>query len=432
MNIEKQLRKYIMPNILAMIGTSCYILADTFFISIAEGADGIAALNLTLPIYGIIFAIGSMIGVGSAIRYSLCKATKDKKTELYFSNAILWQCIFGVLFLALGMLCPQAILKLMGADEVILSIGTSYLRIALMFSPFFMMNFAFTAFVRNDDAPKTAMLATLMSGLFNILFDYIFMFPMGLGMVGAALATGVSPIISILICLTHFFSKNNSISFRVQLPSLQMLLEACKVGIVAFVGEMASGITTMAFNLILLDIAGNVAVAAYGVIANIALVGTSIFNGISQGLQPMASEARGKGDADMEKRVLKHAMEIALVIAVLMVVFIWIFAEKAVAVFNSENSVQMAEYAVSGLRLYYIGFLLAAVNIVRAGFFSAVGYARESSMIAVLRGIIAIVIFAFILSRLFGMTGVWLSFPVTELFTLLVTWNIEKEKTDRR
>lgn len=416
-----------MPNILAMIGTSCYILADTFFISIAAGADGIAALNLTLPIYGIIFAIGSMIGVGSAIRYSLCKATGDKKAKLYFSNALLWQLIFGMLFLVLGFVCPQTILRLMGADEVILALGTPYLRIALIFSPFFMMNFSFTAFVRNDNAPKIAMMATLMSGVFNIVFDYVFMFPMGLGMVGAALATGVSPIVSILICLLHFCSKKNTIRFTLQLPSVKGLLEACRVGVVAFVGEMASGITTMVFNFILLDIAGNVAVAAYGVIANIALVGTSIFNGVSQGLQPLASEARGKGDQDMENRVLKHSLQIALVIAVIMVAVVWIFAEQAVAVFNSEGSAQMAEYAVLGLRLYYVGFILAAVNIVRAGFFSAIGFAKESSVIAILRGIVAIVVFALVLSKLFGMTGVWLAFPVTELFTLAVTWKMNKK-----
>lgn len=427
MTIEKQLRKYIMPNILAMIGTSCYILADTFFISVAEGADGIAALNLTLPVYGIIFAIGSMIGIGSAIRYSLCKATGDKKADHYFSNAILWQFIFGMMFLLLGLCCPQAILRLMGADDVILGIGIPYLRTALLFSPFFMINYAFTAFVRNDNAPRTAMLATLLSGIFNIVFDYVFMFPMGLGMVGAALATGVSPIVSILICLTHFFFGKNTIRFQMHLPSVSGLIEACRVGVVAFVGEMASGITTMAFNFILLDISGNTAVAAYGVIANIALVGTSIFNGITQGLQPMASEARGKGDRDMENRVLKHSLQIALVLAVVMVAVVWIFAKQAVAVFNSEGSAQMAEYAVLGLRLYYIGFIMASVNIIRAGFFSAIGFARESSMIAILRGIVAIVVFAFVLSKLFGMTGVWLAFPVTELFTFFVTRKLGKE-----
>lgn len=427
MTIERQLRKYIMPNILAMIGTSCYILADTFFISIAAGADGIAALNLVLPVYGIIFAIGSMIGIGSAIRYSLCRATSDKKADDYFSNAIFWQFVFGMVFLLLGLFCPQAVLRLMGADEVILGVGVPYLRTALLFSPFFMINYAFTAFVRNDNAPKTAMLATLLSGIFNIIFDYVFMFPLGLGMVGAALATGVSPIVSILICLTHFFFGKNTIKFRIQLPSVSKLMEACRVGVVAFVGEMASGITTMVFNFILLDIAGNTAVAAYGVIANIALVGTSIFNGISQGLQPMASEAKGKGDKDTENRVLKHSMQIALWIAVVMVVFVWLFAKQAAALFNSEGSVQMAEYAVTGLRLYYVGFILAAVNIVRAGFFGAVGYARESSKIAILRGIVVIVAAAFVLSKLFGMTGVWLVFPATELFTLLVTWRLGKE-----
>ncbi|MCM1567931.1 MAG: MATE family efflux transporter [Roseburia sp.] len=421
MKIEKQLRKFVIPNVFAMLGMSCYILADTFFISVVEGTNGMTALNLILPVYGLIYAIGAMTGVGSAIRYSLCKASGAKGAEDYFSNAVIWDILIGLLFVLLGIVCPQTVLKLMGADEVILGVGTSYLRVAFMFAPFFMMNYAFTAFTRNDNAPKTAMAATLASSFFNILFDYIFMFPMNRGMTGAALATGLSPIVSMLVCLTHFFSGSNRLRFRIMVPSVRKLLEACKVGMVAFVGEMASGITTMAFNFILLGLGGNVAVAAYGVIANIALVGTAIFNGVAQGLQPLVSEAHGKGNAKTAERLKRHSLQIALLLAALLVAVVWIFAEVFVEIFNGEHSREMAAYAIPGLRIYFAGFFPGAVNLVRAGYFSAIGLARESSVIALLRGIVAIVALAFLLSKLGGVTGVWFSFAAAELFTLAVT-----------
>ena len=145
MRIEKQLCKYIILNVFAMIGTSCYILADTYFISNAAGTDGITALNLALPIYGLIFAIGAMIGIGSAIRYSLCKNTERREADRYFSNAVIWDVIIGLLFTAAGIFIPDIVMKFMGADEEIMGVGTPYLRIALIFTPFFMMNYAFTA-----------------------------------------------------------------------------------------------------------------------------------------------------------------------------------------------------------------------------------------------------------------------------------------------
>lgn len=418
--MEKQLRRYLLPNILAMIGTSCYILADTFFISLSQGPNGITALNLVLPLYGLIFALGSMIGIGSATRYALGKGSNTPDYHLYFSNSIIWTLLVGAVFVALGVAVPDGVLRLMGADDTISQVGHNYIRIVLCFAPLFMLNFTCTAFVRNDGAPRIAMAATLLSGLFNILFDYLLMFPLGLGMTGAALATGFSPVVSMSICLLHYLSPRNTIRLTPTLPSLRRLLSACQLGVVAFVGEMSSGVTTMVFNFILLHLAGNAAVAAYGIVANIALVGVALFNGISQGLQPLASACHGSGDTQGQSRIYRHSMFIGLCVSAVVVAVVVTFAGTLVAVFNSQHSAQLADYAIPGLRLYFLGFLFAGANIVKSGFYSATGRGRESSILALCRGVVAIVAFAFLLSHLFGITGVWLAFPAAELFTLLL------------
>ena len=418
--MEKQLRRYLLPNILAMIGTSCYILADTFFISLSQGPNGITALNLVLPLYGLIFALGSMIGIGSATRYALGKGSNAPDYHLYFSNSIAWTLLVGAVFVALGVAVPDGVLRLMGADDTILQVGHNYIRIVLCFAPLFMLNFTCTAFVRNDGAPRIAMAATLLSGLFNILFDYLLMFPLGLGMTGAALATGFSPVVSMSICLLHYLSPRNTIRLTPTLPSLRRLLSACQLGVVAFVGEMSSGVTTMVFNFILLHLAGNAAVAAYGIVANIALVGVALFNGISQGLQPLASACHGSGDTQGQSRIYRHSMFIGLCVSAVVVAVVVTFAGTLVAVFNSQHSAQLADYAIPGLRLYFLGFLFAGANIVKSGFYSATGRGRESSILALCRGVVAIVAFAFLLSHLVGITGVWLAFPAAELFTLLL------------
>lgn len=429
--MNHKLKNYISANVLAMVGMSCYILADTFFISLAQGADGITALNLALPVYNMMFAIGAMIGIGSATRFAIGRAAGVKDADAYFSNALFWILLSSLLFVVAGITSPDHLLRLFGADERIVFVGTGYMRIALCFAPFFMTNYLCTSFVRNDGAPKTAMCATLVSSLFNIVFDYILMFPLGLGMVGAALATAVSPIVSISICMTHFLSKKSHIHFLWQMPSIKRLLKSIRLGIAAFVGEFASGVTTMVFNYLLLSLVGNVAVAAYGVVANLALVGVAIFNGISQGIQPIASDARGRRQKDEMRYIIRYALRVGIIFAAFLYVILFIFTEQFVAIFNSEASEQLAQYAIVGLRIYFVGFLFASTNLIGTGYLSAVGRGKESALIAIARGVVAIVFFAFVLSRIWGVTGVWMAFPVTEavcmVATLLVIARLQKE-----
>ncbi len=419
--MKAKLRRYIVSNLIAMTGLSCYVLADTFFISVAQGANGITALNLALPVYGLMFAIGSMLGVGSATRYSLSRAVGWGDEDRYFSGSALGALAASVPFVLLGLFATDGVLLILGADATILAIGRSYMRIALCCAPFFMLNYTCTAFVRNDGAPTVAMAATLTSGLFNILFDYIFMFPMGMGMVGAALATGLSPLVSMGVCLVHYLSPKNNVRFVWAVPSLRRLAASCSLGVAAFVGEISGAVTTLVFNFLLLGLGGNVTVAAYGVIANVALVATALFNGVSQGLQPLASAAHGAGDQAGEAWLLRRCLQIAAALAIALVAAVLLLAEPLVAAFNSKGSAQLAAYAVPGIRLYFLGFLLACFNIVRAGYFGAVDMGRESAVIALSRGVVSIVLFAVLLAALWGVTGVWLAFPVSEGFTLLIS-----------
>ena len=419
--IEKKLRGYILPNILATTGTSCYVLADTVFISMAEGANGITGLNLVLPIFAITFAIGAMIGIGSATKYTLLKALGDKKTsDKYFSNSFIWSLFLSLPFLFLGIFIPDVVLRILGADEVIEAVTHTYARIILCFSPFFMLNFTFTAFVRNDNSPGIAMAATLISGIFNIILDYVLMFPVGMGMAGAALATGISPIVSMCICMVHYLSKKNNIRFILTPPSFKRLLLSCSLGLVAFVGEISNGIITIVFNFILLSLVGNIAVAAYGVIANSALVGVAMLNGVSQGLQPVASETYGKGERKDLKKIYLYSLSVGMIIAGVLVTSVMAFAPNIIDAFNNENSKILADYAVPGIRIFFIGFIPAAFNIITAGFYSATGGGRESSLIAISRGIVAIIIFALILPKFFGIKGVWSSFFAAEIFTAIL------------
>lgn len=420
MSITKQFIKYVTQNILGTLGVSCYIIADTFFIARAAGADGITVLNLALPIYSVIFAIGALIGVGAATRFAILRAQKDASAEYYFSNALCFVWLLAIPFVLAGALIPDKIVALMGGDAQIVALGTGYTRIFLLFTPFFMMNHVVSAFVRNDGNPSLAMVGTLSGSIFNIVFDYVFMFPMEMGLEGAALATAVSPIISILICGIHFQRKKNTIHFLACRPSVTYLWHSCQLGVSAFVSEMSSGVTTAVFNFLILALVGNVGVAAYGVVANFALVAAAVFNGISLGSQPLVSTYYGKGNTAAIRKILKLGCLTAVTLAILILAGIYGFTDTLVALFNSEGSAELAAYAHTGLRLYFIGFIFAGFNIVGTGFLSATQQAKGAFITSIMRGFAGILACSIIMAALFGINGVWLAFPASELLTAIL------------
>ena len=431
MNLTKQFFKYVSQNIFGLLGTSCYILADTYFIAQAAGTDGVALLNLCLPIYNLIFAFGSMIGLGAATRYAILRAQGDARAQRYFSNAIFSVCILAVPFMLVGIFRPDGLLRLMGGDADIVALGMNYARIFLMFTPFFMCNYVVASFVRNDGDPSLAMVATLSGSLFNVVFDYIFIFPMGLGLPGAALATAISPILSIAVCSAHFIKKSNTITFVRKAPSVRLLAQSCQLGISGFVGELSSGVTTTVFNFLLLRLAGNVAVAAYGVVANFALVATAIFNGVAQGAQPLVSQCYGKNEMAGARKLLLLGCGTALGLAALLYGVVFGYTDALTALFNSENSALMAEFAHSGMRIYFVGYFFAGCNIVAAGYLGAVNRPAEASITSLCRGMVAIVVCSLVMSALFGMNGVWAAFPVSEAITLALTVFLLKRKAGR-
>ncbi len=414
-HIRRQFLRYVLQNIFGMLGMSAYVLADTIFIANSAGTNGITALNLVLPIYNLIYAFGAMTAVGSATRYKILAAQENPESRRFFSNALLCTTLLGLPFMLLGALCPALVLQTLGADAEITAAGLSYTRIFMCFAPFFMWNQVLNAFVRNDDDPTLAMIATFSSSIFNVIFDYILMFPLGLGMSGAALATAFSPLVGIGICLLHFRRKNNHIHFQLQLPSLHRFLISARLGFSSFIGELSNGVITVVFNSLILALAGNVGVAAYGVIANINIVAIAIFNGVAQGSQPLMSDAHGRADRPAVKQLLCYAAATAEILALFMLVLLNLFPTAISSMFNSEGNAEMTAYAVRGIRLYFIGLLFASFNIAASGFLSATDRAMEAFAASLLRGLLGIVILAPLLSAILGMTGIWLAVPATEL-----------------
>ena len=209
-SLVKDFSKYVSLNILGMIGVSFYILADTYYIAKALGATGIAALNFAIPVFSIILGIGLMIGIGGAARFGILKSrNKHKEAEAVFAGALKLGTLAGLLFAVLGLFGSKALSSILGADAVTLPLTHAYMATIMVFAPFFILNNTVLAFVRNDNNPRLAMLAMIGGSVSNVILDYIFLFPLKMGMFGAAFATSLAPIISLGILSIHFAKKKS-------------------------------------------------------------------------------------------------------------------------------------------------------------------------------------------------------------------------------
>ncbi|OJF91814.1 MATE family efflux transporter [Alkalibacterium sp. 20] len=422
--------KYVSLNMLGMLGISFYILADTFFIAQALGPTGIAALNLSIPAFGIIHGFGLMMGIGGATRYKiLLSQDKREQAQKVYSQTILFALAFGVLFLAVGQLGSEAIARFSGADSQTFDATSVYLRTILSFAPFFVLNNTLLSFVRNDGDPSLAMFGMVIGSVLNVVLDYIFIFPLQMGMFGAALATSISPIISLSILAIHYFKPKKNLAFTFQKIEKLLIQDVTYLGASAFVNEISGSVVMFTFNTIIFSLEGNEGLAAYGIIANISFVVLSLFAGVAQGTQPLLSESYGLKNLKQMKQVLALSLGTSLVLSTIVYGGTYLLSDQIILAFNSEQNAHIAEMATTGLLVYFVGFFFAGLNTVLTSYFGATNQPNRALFFSMLRGGFIIVPLVLVLSRIYGMTGVWLSFVFAEALVLgLITWKVNPNK----
>ncbi|NLV91128.1 MAG: MATE family efflux transporter [Firmicutes bacterium] len=425
--------KYVSLNVLGMLGLCGYILADTFFVANGIGAEGLAALNLAISISSIINGTGLMLGIGGATRYNLQRSGNHSEEEgnRTFTVTVQLGLLVGLLYFLVGALLAEPLAQLLGADGSILPLTTTYLKTILCFAPGFILNNILIAFIRNDGSPNTAMAGMLTGSIANVILDYIFIFPWGMGMFGAAFATGLAPIISMAVMSPYFIKEKNGFHWQKGTGGLHLWSNICALGISSFVSEVASAVVLIVFNLLLLGLSGNVAVAAYGIIANLSLIAAAIFTGIGQGIQPLVSHYYGRGEVDTSKRLLRWAVVLSFGLAVALYLVILLFGEDIADLFNRDNDELLRSIATNGLLIYFTGFVFAGINILLSSFFSAIEEPKTGFLISILRGLIVVVPLALLLSLLWGINGVWLTFPITEALVFAVGAAKSRRLTDR-
>jgi putative MATE family efflux protein len=305
-DIKKLFIRYLVPCISGTLATSLYILFDTIFVGQGVGSIGLAALNIAIPMYNVLFAIGLLLGVGGATALSVSIGQKkfDKLNDI-FTYSVGIAFMIGVLITAFGSIFIDELSYALGATNENFQLVKEYLRVILAFSISFILVNTLSVFIRNDKAPRLAMVSTILGSITNVILDAVFIFIFHWGMAGAAIATVISSVLSLFILVYFHFIRGNTklrlVRIEAQMPLIKRIVLN---GTPSFVIEVSAGIVIFAFNTVLNRITGTIGISAYSIIANISLICASIFAGISQASQPIISINYGAGKLDRVNKVL--------------------------------------------------------------------------------------------------------------------------------
>ena len=421
-NIRSQFLKYVFFNIISTLGISVYILIDTFFIAKGMGADGLAALNVCLPVFNFINGFGLMLGIGGGSKFSMLYCHVERReTDKIFSNAFYAALMISAVFLLTGVYFSRQVTSLLGADSSIFDMAHSYLRTVLLFSPAFILNQLLLCFMRNDCAPKLAMAGVLGSSSVNVVLDYVFIFRFGMGMQGAALATCIAPFFSMGIMSFHFLSGWNAFQLRLVAPSIRITRNIVSLGLYSLLTECSGGIVILAFNYVIYRMLGNTGIAAYGIIANLAIVVTAVFTGLSGGVQPLMCKLRGEQDEKGIRYLVRISVIAAMLLAAGIYSALYLKTGMLVALFNSSGNAHLQAVAEHGLKLFFLFLPFMGVNSILAVYFTACELPAAAQLTSLLRGEFLVVPLAFVFFYFHSINGIWLTLPIAEFLTLGVS-----------
>ena len=412
---------YAIPSVLGMVAISSAGIIDGFFVGNYVGSSGLAAVNISYPVFALLFGLSSMFGAGgSVVSGKLIGEGDTKQASIVFSKTIIVVSIFSVAICMILFAYTKTILQLFGATDELVVFAVEYLSIMLIFMPFLMLGMVLSYFVRVDGRPKLAFYALLASAATNIALDWLLIAYLGFGLLGAALATGISQLALIVMLLPHFFSKKATLKFVKSTKNFIKIIKAADNGASEFVNEASIGITVMIFNSVMIKTFGVEGVAAFAIISYIVWIGMMINFGISDSLQPLISKNFGAKKPKRVKEFLKLAFLCVFITGVVVIALITLAPAQLISLFLGDSSPKTMHIALGFAALIWPIFLFNGINLSISAYFTATHQPMPSAIIAILRSLVFPVLFIFTLPLIFGINGIFLALPAAEICTFVI------------
>lgn len=417
-----RLLRFTLPSIVMMIFTSIYSVVDGLFVSNFVGKTPFAAINLIMPILIVLGALGFMIGTGGSAIVAKTLGERDtERANRYFSMLVYVTMVGGVLLTALGELLLRPMCVLLGAKGEMLESCVLYGRIVLLALTAFMLQNVFQSFLITAEKARLGLIITVLSGVTNMVLDYVFIALLHWGLAGAALATALSQTVGGVTPFVYFLRENDSL-LRLTKTRFdgRILLKTCTNGSSELMSNISASVVTMLYNFQLMRLAGEDGIAAYGVVMYVNFIFAAIFIGYSIGTAPVIGYQYGAQNHAELKNLFRRSLVLMTLSGAGMALLAEALAQPLTQIFVGYDAGLYA-MTLRGFRLYSVSFLITGINIFGSSFFTALNNGVVSAAISFLRTLVFQVVVVLVLPAIFGLDGIWFAITAAELLALAVT-----------
>lgn len=426
--ISKLFKSIFVPTLMGMLFNVAFTLTDGIFVGNGIGPEGLACINLACPIMLIITGFGMLFGVGSSVVAAIHLSRQNvKAARINVTQAFLVSSILALLMMIFLYAFPKSIYRLLGVSDNLMLLESQYYLWFIPTCIFLMFQIVGEFIIRLDGSPIYAMMANIIPAVVNIILDYVFIFPCGMGLKGAALATDIGTGVGLLMTLYYMIFKAKDLQFyrlKCSMTSLRLTLRNTgymfKVGFSAFVGELAISVMILTGNISFGKYLGDSGIAAYSVICYLFPVVYMVYSAVATSAQPIISFNYGAEQKERVGQTFRFSVGLSIVFGLLITLIFCFFSESIISIFLERGSNTFV-LAAKGLPLYASGFVFVAFNVSAIGYFQSVEKTFDATVLMLLRGVV-LLIAAFILCPLgWGDAGLWLAVPVAEFITAIVS-----------
>jgi putative MATE family efflux protein len=420
--IKTLLWRLSLPATVGMFVMSLYNVVDAIFVGRGVGTLGIAGVSIVFPVQMVITGMGLMVGMGAASLISRSLgASNTERAERTLGNAIFLIVLLGGVFTVVGLSRSTFFLRLFGATDTILPYAKEYMDIILLGAVFHASSMAANAIIRAEGNARVAMISMFIGALLNIVLDPVFIFALGMGIRGAAIATVIAHVATTLYLAHYFLFGKSSLRIRVKNFILErtVVREIVAIGFADFVRTAAGSFIAVIINRTLGFYGGDVSIAVFGVVFRVLHFAVMPSRGIAQGLQPILGFSYGARRYDRGIEVIRWSVIIAAAISLSAFLIILLFARPIVGIFSTDAA--LISQGTHAIRLVFIAIYLVGFQVVGSTIFQAIGKAIPTFILSTSRQILFLIPLVFILPRFFGLNGVWLSFPIADTLSFVIT-----------
>lgn len=419
-SVNKVYLKYLIPTLLGMLSNSIYCIVDIYFVSAGSGSQGLAAMNICMPVFTILSCVGLLFGVGGATIMSISQGSGDMNTRnKAFSVSVFMMLIVGLMFSVFGVLLRKEFAYLLGSDDQLLPLVLEYLTPVMCSALPFVLMYSLSVLLRADNNPKLAMAALMVGNISNIILDYVFVSVFHMGIFGASVATSIAPVLSLIAASFHFILRKNTVHFKLRSFDPKVIGRILSVGIGSGIMELSAGAIIFMFNSAILNLGGEVYLAAYAVITNIAYVFKGLLNGFAQAAQPLISTNFGSGIIKRCSKSLRVCLIYSSVFCIVCYGIITVVPGFIVSFFSNGDT-NMEAIASKGMIMYFSSLLFTGINTMLMYFFQSIEQGRKSLFLAVCKGFLFVTLGLWILTSFMGVEGVWYAVLFGEVLTFII------------